>query len=885
MPARERRPCYTFIQLPARTTCQMPTISGLTDPLQSATVPFYTACWTQLVQQISAALRDRGLHPTQAVVLLPYFQLIEEARNAWGLQLEQPDGAVFLPRFETTQSWANNPGGVPGLFTPTGNDLRLDVAVDRLTADSLLQQAGLGPQQSVLAGRLVEAAWSLAGVAAAVRPAERPAWGERLGQLLQANLDSPVLAFENAMGRIALAWAAASAYPTDRLFDAEPDFVVIVQGFRQEPLVPALLAHFGSRAMAVTLCAAAAGTPPSAAGISMHAAADAEDEAVQAAACVLAHLAGGRNTVALISQDRLLTRRVGAMLQAHGVATRDETGWKLSTTRAAATVLGLLRAMTHDASADAVLDWLKNAPAFVAGDVDRVEAELRKAGLRAWRDLPDFAAESAPPERDPFEVTRQLAPRVDALRAPLARTRPLALRLRDLRLALVAAGQWDSLAADDAGQAVLAVLRLHDGLELEFETAPSVNLTAFTRWADEALEGGNFVPPRPQSTARGEVIVMPLPQLLGRSVQAVVLPGCDEIRMSVSPEPTGLWTLRQRELLGLASRATLAAAARAAWTYALQLAHVDVLWRTSQAGEHLVPSGFVQERLLDCPAALAPDVRALREVTVYPTPRPRPSGASLPVTRLSASAYEDLRRCPYRFFALRQLKLQEPEELESELGKRDFGNWLHNVLKRFHEMLKDAPAQEIRARTAIINIAADEATRELAMHSSEFLPFAAIWPRVRAGYLDWLAAHEAGGAVYEAGEVWREMPYGNLTLVGKLDRLDQLDGALLVIDYKTEPRSTTTERIKSGPEDTQLAFYAALMEADTLQAAYVNLGEKEPTKTYAQPEIVQLRDDLIDSILTDMARIARGAALPALGEGKACDHCAARGLCRKDFWT
>jgi ATP-dependent helicase/nuclease subunit B len=65
----------------------------------------------------------------------------------------------------------------------------------------------------------------------------------------------------------------------------------------------------------------------------------------------------------------------------------------------------------------------------------------------------------------------------------------------------------------------------------------------------------------------------------------------------------------------------------------------------------------------------------------------------------------------------------------------------------------------------------------------------------------------------------------------------------------------------------------------------VNLGEKEPTKTYAQPDIVGLRDELIDSILTDMTRIGQGAALPALGEGKACEYCAARGLCRKDFWS
>ena len=108
---------------------------------------------------------------------------------------------------------------------------------------------------------------------------------------------------------------------------------------------------------------------------------------------------------------------------------------------------------------------------------------------------------------------------------------------------------------------------------------------------------------------------------------------------------------------------------------------------------------------------------------------------------------------------------------------------------------------------------------------------------------------------------------------------------MLLIDYKTEPRATTAQRIRDGAEDTQLAFYAALMADDTLAAAYVNLGEKEATKTYEQTDIVPLRDALIDGILHDMARIAVGAALPALGEGKACEYCAARGLCRKDFWA
>ena len=76
-----------------------------------------------------------------------------------------------------------------------------------------------------------------------------------------------------------------------------------------------------------------------------------------------------------------------------------------------------------------------------------------------------------------------------------------------------------------------------------------------------------------------------------------------------------------------------------------------------------------------------------------------------------------------------------------------------------------------------------------------------------------------------------------------------------------------------------------MLEDDALAASYVNLGEKEPTKTYAQKDIVELRDELIGGILSDMERIAGGAPLPALGEGKACDYCAARGLCRKDFWS
>lgn len=856
-------------------------------------------CWKQAMAQLAAALRERSVHPAEAVVLLPYAQLIGQARQAWAAQAGD---TFFVPRFETTMNWASSLGGALRLLEPAGDDLRMDVAVDMLTAASLLGRAGLVSQHDALAGRLVEAAWGLGRVAAAVLPGQRQAWGERLASALGAGLDSPVLALEAAVGRIALAWAAASAYPSDRLFQAQPALFAVLEGFQAEPLTEALKAHFGERAISIALYPPPSVQVPLAELPALHAALDAEDEAERAAACVLAHLAQGRSPVALIAQDRLLTRRVGAMLQRQGIAMRDETGWKLSTTRAAASLMGLLRAMPWDASTDAVLDWLKNAPAFTASAVTAAEIELRKFGLRGWRELPLTPLPA-------LAATQALAVRANALRDGFVRPRPLREWLPDLRAALQSAGQWDALVLDEAGQTVLDVLRLHEGAAGEFASSPGMTLRDFTNWVNQALEAGKFFPAHP---AAEQVVILPLAQLLGRTMQAVVIPGCDEIRLPTSPEPPGPWTPSQRALLGLPSRETLATTARQAWGYALQLPHVDLLWRTSEAGEHLMASGFVQELRLASDFPLALDTRSLRTVAAQPTPRPLPSGEALPLGRLSASAYEDLRRCPYRFFALRQLGLQEPEELESELGKRDFGNWLHRTLCVFHEALKNAPtlvtscaalppvgaappwggpaaerapAHDLQARVAMINVAAEEAAQALGLSDSEFLPFAAAWPGVRDGYLAWLAGHEDTGATFEAAESWREMPLGELTLVGKLDRLDrQTDGRTLLIDYKTEPRPVTAERINSGQEDTQLAFYAALMPDDTLSAAYVNLGEKEPTKTYAQPNIVALRDELIEGVISDMTRVGEGAALPALGEGKACEYCAARGLCRKDFW-
>jgi len=817
--------------------------------------------WEQVAATIQSGMAQRAVHASRTVVLLPYAQLMPLARAAWIQNTTAADvKTLFLPRFETTLNWAR----AMGAPLPSGDDLRLDAARDLLTAGSLMARAGLGRRQPELAGPLMDAAWSLARVAAAEPPADRAAWGDRMAAALDALAHESVLELESWIGRIAVAWAASSAYATDVLFDADVELLVIVEGFQPEPVQAALAARYPERSLVLGLPRETVRGSE----LQLHRAQDAEDEAQRAAACVLAHLQAGRTPVALVAQDRLLTRRARAMLADAGVAVRDETGWTLSTTRAAATVMAMLRACVWNASCDAILEWTKDAAAFDAAGLAAFERDLRRAGVSEWQRV------------------RLAGPIVDAiqtLREGLQTARPLAQWLPAVRQALAASGQWAGLQGDVAGQAVIDALRLREGTEAEFADFPrAMGQSSFFAWVGQTLESGSFIPPHPDEA---DVIVLPLSQLLGRAPAAVVLPGCDEVHLPASPEPADIWTPAQRSVLGLPSRAAMALAGRTAWHYALSSPSLDILWRQSDGGEHVMPGVWLLELLQHAPMN-GQDLRSRRALAARRAGMPAPGAGSLPLPQLSASSYEDLRRCPYRFFALRMLGLQEQEELDGAIDKRDFGNWLHAVLRDFHEGLRDDRQSPSAELAALMDAAAERASRAMALSEADFLPFASVWPRVRAAYLTWHAAHLTQGARFEQAERALEQGLGSLTLVGRVDRIDRLaDGRRLVIDYKTESRSKTDARVKNPAEDTQLAFYAALLDDDEPAAFYLSIAESEPAKAFGPEDISGLRDQLVEAIRSDMARIAVGDPLPALGAGSACDFCAARGLCRKDFWS
>ena len=860
------------------------------------------ALWLDPVQgllaRLQTAMLQRQAHPARALVLLPFAQLLPLAQRLWARAY--PDG--FSPRFETTQNWAS----AQGLHQRSEVDIRFDAALDYLTAQALLVRSGVDAPSGLVAS-LVEMAHQLAPSAAAVGPHGRATWAEQARITVAQGLDHTALAWEARLARMAVEWAAVSGYASDALFLADTvqawDALILVQGVATDAWADGLTTVWGSKLACLAL--APAGEAPlqadADAGLRQwHACQDAEDEAQRAAACALRHIEADRYPVALVSSDRALTRRIRAVLDAAGVSMRDENGWKLSTSHAGATLMAWLRALRWDALTDEVLDAVKTAPRFANDDAalrDRLEAVLRREGVRSW----SRAAHAVRGQ----DALAALVADINQLRSPFLGHKMLGAWLRALQDLLLALDLQGPLAADPVGTQALQALRLQPEnpddwaqlLQTAWWAQDRMDLAQWSQWVNQTLEGARYQPPYP---LQEQVVILPLSQMLGRPFAAVVLAGCDEVRLSAAPEPPGRWTPQQRRALGLPTQEDLRDQQRLAWSHALAVAAWDILWRTSdERGESLQSSALVQLLQWEHPTDLQPgaDTRTRRNVALAPTPPAAAVGQRLLPQQLSASAYDDLRTCPYRFFAQRQLGLQEIDELDTLVDKRDLGVWLHAVLADFHTTLAHQPESDRDQRRLRLDAASERVTAALQLPADEFLPFAAAWPALREGYLRWLEDHESLGLVFVAAETEHRVPLRlgegadawRIELFGRIDRTDRQTAAdgtaplTWLLDYKTESRGRTQQRVKEPLEETQLAFYGALLKDRDVRAAFVSLSESDGVKSIVHPDIDVARQALLDGIQADLHRIAAGEPLRALGDGDACEFCAVRGLCRRDF--
>jgi ATP-dependent helicase/nuclease subunit B len=852
--------------------------------------------WRRAAATVADWASRRGIPQRDLIVLLPNVEGLAPARLAWAMR------GGWVPRIETTQTLAAALG--PAAPASAGA-LRFDAALDRLGAAALLRSQPWGrtwarqhPQAfDVAAARVAQTAAALARAAFTQPPQQRVAWWQRARERL-GPLDGPG-ATERMLARVALEWAALAPPPsTDALFDLAAAGWIVVQAHMADALAEGLLAV--SQAPALVLEARSAWIEAQdrehEPQVQLAHCSGFEDEAQSAAAQVLSHLAGGQQPVVLVAQDREAVRRARALLERHQVRMIDETGWRLSTTRAAARVMSLLRACRPWASTDDVLDALKAAqPVRQAGDaVERIESLARRRGwTRRERIVPAELTSAALALWQAAEHT------LDALWAG-GRAQPLGRWLNGLHEAIVSSRAWgDGVDAAEAGDA--AMLQLWAALRLDdLDTAlpeEALAFDAFVDWVDATLEQATFV--AVADAAQAQVVITPLERAVLRPFAAAVVPGCDEKRFGASFEADPLLGDALAADLGLPSVAARRSARRRALELLLAVPQVTLLHRRADGEEPLAPSPWVE--WLDLlwrqrghgalPAWTDP--RVSRSFTAAPVLQTAPAALRLP-QRLSASTVAALRECPYRFFSRAVLGLREAEELEDDPSKSDYGNWLHAVLYRFH-VERTAPRDRAQDRAALAAIAIDERARH-GLDDRGFLPYSVSFDRFAEHYVEWLAARDAQGWRWHGGEVELAATWPSLDgveLFGRLDRIDQRgDGqAWQLIDYKTGSASDLKKLARDRLEDTQLAFYAAVARAAgppgtqaPLEAGYLAVDDPDGLHEITHAAVDDSAQRLVEGLSDDLRRLRQGAGLAALGEGRICEYCEARGLCRRDDW-
>ncbi|MBZ0105263.1 MAG: PD-(D/E)XK nuclease family protein [Sulfuricella denitrificans] len=615
-------------------------------------------------------------------------------------------------------------------------------------------------------------------------------------------------------------------------------------------------------------------------------------------------LAQGKTAIAVVVQDRLVARRARALLERAAVLVQDETGWTLSTTSASTAVMRWLDNLDSQFHFQDLLDLLKSPFIFSAWDagrrrntVYRLEQLIRKhsvvSHLNRYRAL-------AGEDEDILELLQILYEAQQML--DRKKQRPLAAWLHSLQKSLALLEIEPGLRRDQAGE---QVLRLLDGLRQEL--APDTALFRYAewrQWLNQQLEEAVF---RDESIT-SPVVFTHLAACRLRYFDAAIIAGADAAHLPGQGRESAFFNQSVRAQLGLPDRRTAREAERQDLIGLLAcVPEVCVTWQARKNGEpnplspwferletfHVLAYGLsLREAGGDEAIAAQVDLCEKKDglaalaMTCHPAPSLPP--ALVPET-ISASGYNSLMACPYQFFARHALHLNELDEVAQALEKRDYGEYVHDILHRFHGrypvVSEGAPER--------MEQALNEISREVFSQAIEadFVSHAWLlrWQAAIPAYLAWQLQREREGWRWQAGEVACARTFGfagggQITLRGRLDRVDRKGPEQAVLDYKTQNSTSLKKKLKPAGEDVQLACYALLLETLPQQAAFVAVDE-EVVRQIESPEPLDELAEASRERLQDMfLAIREGAPLPAQGVSAACQYCEMRGLCRKDYW-
>lgn len=189
--------------------------------------------------------------------------------------------------------------------------------------------------------------------------------------------------------------------------------------------------------------------------------------------------------------------------------------------------------------------------------------------------------------------------------------------------------------------------------------------------------------------------------------------------------------------------------------------------------------------------------------------------------------------CPFRAFAEHRLGAKKLEQPRDATDRASRGALIHDVLKRVWDELKSKATLDATSTDDLLKSVKTHVDAAIAAAARES---PAQWPlrlkvlegaRLTTRVLDWLSLErERAPFTVTATEAPREMQVGALTLRGKIDRIDEVDGKPVYIDYKTG-KVDWKRWLGSRPKEPQLPLYATTGEGEVagVMFARVKVGD------------------------------------------------------------
>jgi ATP-dependent helicase/nuclease subunit B len=447
---------------------------------------------------------------------------------------------------------------------------------------------------------------------------------------------------------------------------------------------------------------------------------------------------------------------------------------------------------------------------------------------------------------------------------------------------------------DEAGLQVVQLLE-----KLGEDCAQLLDTFSFSEWrrfVDFQLENTSFQIKKLDQ----RVVMLPLNGARLRHFDAVLMAGCDAAHLPSQTEEVLFFTNAVRRECGLATREERLRQQLRDFSELLSSNPEVVLsWQHQRHGEDNPVSPWIARLNLSLLRfGLNPlEMRQVQLVTqslpAIKPQQPRPIAISLRPVTLSASGYNSFLACPYQFFATRMLGLSSLDTLSDMPEKRDYGGWLHAILKTYHDTLKAQPDRYPNDKQeALLRQISETMFGDILQKSPAALGYSVRWQKAIPAYIAWSQQHTQAGWQFEMGEVWLEKKLDwegqSITLRGQIDRIDKNQaGEFAVLDYKTNPASILRNRLKDA-EDHQLPFYGLLAEQETKIISFGHYVALEMTSEKLTEVVAKnystWQENLKASIIKNVTAIGQGAGLPAQGVTQVCQYCEVRGLCRKGAW-